>query len=429
MPVAGGLTAVVVRCGERYYGRRHGLADGSAPSEEPTSRRIRPVSPWQVYVYSALPLKTISRLWGQFNAIELPVWMRRPGYRFYAYVFGVNLDEVAEDDLTIYRNLGEFFFRELKSGARPIDPHATLVSPADGKILHSGVVAGREVEQVKGMTYSLDALLGREPNASSDSLPVEFINAAEAEEKNKEFAAANGIQFALDELLGSNGSNSDYDYDASSTAGASDSTSDEEMTVLEGDKANFGASPAAQLRVDREIAKPSLPDHDMFFCVIYLAPGDYHRFHSPAAWVAETRRHFAGELYSVAPYFQHRLSGLFVLNERVALLGRWRHGFFSMTPVGATNVGSIKVHFDKDLKTNDPHHKHRNVDKPVCYEATYANASKLLGGYPLEKGQQMGGFELGSTVVLVFEAPKKFRFNVKEGQHVKVGEPLGDVVE
>ncbi|KAK9383787.1 phosphatidylserine decarboxylase-domain-containing protein, partial [Kockiozyma suomiensis] len=354
--------------------------------------------------------------------------MRRPGYRFYAYVFGVNLDEVAEDDLTIYRNLGEFFFRELKSGARPIDPHATLVSPADGKILHSGVVAGREVEQVKGMTYSLDALLGREPNASSDSLPVEFINAAEAEEKNKEFAAANGIQFALDELLGSNGSNSDYDYDASSTAGASDSTSDEEMTVLEGDKANFGASPAAQLRVDREIAKPSLPDHDMFFCVIYLAPGDYHRFHSPAAWVAETRRHFAGELYSVAPYFQHRLSGLFVLNERVALLGRWRHGFFSMTPVGATNVGSIKVHFDKDLKTNDPHHKHRNVDKPVCYEATYANASKLLGGYPLEKGQQMGGFELGSTVVLVFEAPKKFRFNVKEGQHVKVGEPLGDVV-
>jgi len=42
-----------------------------------------------------------------------------------------------------------------------------------------------------------------------------------------------------------------------------------------------------------------------------------------------------------------RLENLFVLNERVALLGRWRFGFFGMVPVGATNVGSIKINFDK----------------------------------------------------------------------------------
>jgi len=36
-----------------------------------------------------------------------------------------------------------------------------------------------------------------------------------------------------------------------------------------------------------------------------------------------------------------------VLNERVAMLGRWRHGFFGMVPVGATNVGSIKINFDQ----------------------------------------------------------------------------------
>jgi phosphatidylserine decarboxylase precursor len=53
-----------------------------------------------------------------------------------------------------------------------------------------------------------------------------------------------------------------------------------------------------------------------------------------------------GELFSVSPYMAKRLENLFVLNERVALLGRWKHGFFSMVPVGATNVGSIKINFD-----------------------------------------------------------------------------------
>jgi hypothetical protein len=53
-----------------------------------------------------------------------------------------------------------------------------------------------------------------------------------------------------------------------------------------------------------------------------------------------------GELFSVSPYIAKRLHNLFVLNERVALLGRWKYGFFSMVPVGATNVGSIKVNFD-----------------------------------------------------------------------------------
>ncbi|KAK9248386.1 phosphatidylserine decarboxylase-domain-containing protein [Lipomyces tetrasporus] len=412
VPVAGGLTAVAVRYQERYRRRLYESSDSD--SDSATERKVRPVGPWQVFVYSTLPLKSISRLWGQFNAIELPLWMREPGYKLYAYIFGVNLDEVAEEDLKIYRNLGEFFYRELKPGTRPIDP-ALLVSPADGKVLHLGVVYGRQVEQVKGMTYSLDALLGKHGNASSDSLSIDFSHEHGQQdlrlERDREFAVLNGIKYSFDDLLGTGKSGPSH----------------QEEVINEGDAASSSTSFSTQVRVTKEIAQPSLPDHEMFFCVIYLAPGDYHRFHSPTNWVAEVRRHFAGELFSVAPYFQSRLSGLFVLNERVAMLGRWRHGFFSMTPVGATNVGSIKIHFDKELKTNVPGHQHRSADKPVCYEATYAKASTLLGGYPLEKGQQMGGFNLGSTVVLIFEAPKQFEFNVKAGQHVKVGQTLGDI--
>ena len=54
-----------------------------------------------------------------------------------------------------------------------------------------------------------------------------------------------------------------------------------------------------------------------------------------------------GESFSVSPYMAKRLENLFNLNERVALLGRWKYGFFGMVPVDATNFGSIRINFNK----------------------------------------------------------------------------------
>ena len=58
-------------------------------------------------------------------------------------------------------------------------------------------------------------------------------------------------------------------------------------------------------------------------------------------------------------------------------------------------------------------------------EAVYSTASALLNSQP---AQEMGGFKLSSTVVLVFEAPDGFEFGVRPGQKVKVGPKLGDVI-
>ncbi len=121
-----------------------------------------------------------------------------------------------------------------------------------------------------------------------------------------------------------------------------------------------------------------------------------------------------------------RLSNLFVLNERVALLGRWRHGFFGMVPVGATNVGSIRINFDSALRTNV---RDQRSLAGTYSEATYGAASRILGGQPLQTGEEMGGFLLGSTIVLVFEAPETFEFEVEPGQKVRVGEKLGELRE
>jgi hypothetical protein len=106
----------------------------TAPSSDagegkaPTIRKdVKVHGPWQFYVLSTLPLRSISRLWGRFNGIELPVFMRVPGYKLYSWIFGCRLDELKEPDLTKYRNLAEFFSRELKDGARVIDSSADLV--------------------------------------------------------------------------------------------------------------------------------------------------------------------------------------------------------------------------------------------------------------------------------------------------------------
>ncbi|XP_015432228.1 PREDICTED: phosphatidylserine decarboxylase proenzyme [Dufourea novaeangliae] len=157
------------------------------------------------------------------------------------------------------------------------------------------------------------------------------------------------------------------------------------------------------------------PRNQLYQLTVYLAPGDYHRFHSPTDWEIEFRKHFQGKLLSVNPRVAKYLPDLFSLNERVIYIGKWAGGFMAYTAVGATNVGSIKVYCDRELQTNTlmwPEAKH------------WKDAS--LGCARISKGELFGEFRMGSTVVLLFEAPKDFKFCIQVGQTIKMGQALTD---
>lgn len=145
------------------------------------------------------------------------------------------------------------------------------------------------------------------------------------------------------------------------------------------------------------LTKTSRPIH---YCTIYLSPGDYHRFHSPASWTQEgAPARIQGEVLSVAPYMMRWVRSLLCLNERAVLGGTWKHGTFAMIPVGATNVRSI------DLES-----------KADASNARY------------EKGEPIGTFKLGSTIVLLFHAPESFKWSPESvGEKIRMGQSLGTV--
>ena len=136
------------------------------------------------------------------------------------------------------------------------------------------------------------------------------------------------------------------------------------------------------------------PGTSLYYCTIYLAPGDYHRFHAPARMRVDSVKSFSGEVLSVAPWMMKAVPKLLCMNERVAINGKWKYGFMSYIPVGAANVGSIVIN-------------------PGVQE------SKVI-----PSGAEIGHFELGSTVVLIFEAPSRSVWKTEPGQLVKLGQPL-----
>lgn len=79
-------------------------------------------------IWFVLPWRSLSRLWGWLNQIPLPEFMRRPIFLLYARIFGCNLLEIENKNLTEFENLSQFFRRSLLPEMRPISYQADLVS-------------------------------------------------------------------------------------------------------------------------------------------------------------------------------------------------------------------------------------------------------------------------------------------------------------
>lgn len=146
---------------------------------------------------------------------------------------------------------------------------------------------------------------------------------------------------------------------------------------------------------------------------IYLAPFDYHRIHSPLAGTLLRGRYIPGELNSVSITLLDKIAGLFAKNERVVLEFEDERGQpFLMVLVGAVNVGSIETVFHGEICPND---FSDSLDLPAK-------------GEKIEKGAEIGRFNLGSTIIFITQA-NQIAWQLQDGQKTKMGEKIGQLKE
>tara|TARA_R110001583_G_scaffold856_2_gene7776 strand:- start:2158 stop:3066 length:909 start_codon:yes stop_codon:yes gene_type:complete len=146
-------------------------------------------------------------------------------------------------------------------------------------------------------------------------------------------------------------------------------------------------------------ARTSAPFQQGKFSCIYLAPKDYHRIHMPMAATLREMIYIPGELFSVNPLTANNVPDLFARNERVVTIFDTAHGALAMVLVGATIVASIETTWAGTITPP--------AGKDIFrwqYPATGVDVIRF------EKGDEMGRFKLGSTVVSTF-APNMVEFS------------------
>jgi phosphatidylserine decarboxylase len=261
-----------------------------------------------------IPRRLATRFVGWFGRIEQPLVrdLSIAAFRFFA---DVDLSDAAR---TRFRSLHDCFTRELRAGARPVDPDpAVLVSPCDGIVGASGRIDGRTLVQAKGFTYALEDLL---------------------------------------------------------------------------------ADPAAADRY-----------RNGRYVTLRLTAGMYHRFHAPHDCRIERVVHVPGDAWNVNPVALRRVENLFCRNERAIVQTRLAASghLVTLVPVAAVLVAGIRLHGLGLLRDHG-----RGGSGAIACDTRFG------------KGEEMGWFEHGSTIILFAPDGCELCADVRSGEVICMGQPL-----
>jgi len=261
-----------------------------------------------------IPRRLATQFMGWFSKIEQPL-VRDLSIGAWRLFSDLDLSEAKSSH---FRSMHDCFIRELRDGARPVDPDPdVLVSPCDAIVGACGTMAGTELLQVKGFPYSLQELVG--------------------------------------------GSELDEVY------------------------------------------------RDGLYVTLRLTSSMYHRFHAPHDSLIEQVTYISGDTWNVNPIALKRIEKLFCKNERAIVRTRLAATGHPVTlvPVAAILVASMRFHF-LDVLLNL---KHKGPNVIPC-AASFA------------KGQELGWFEHGSTIIAFAPAGFTLSEGIAEGVTVRMGEPL-----
>jgi phosphatidylserine decarboxylase len=261
-----------------------------------------------------IPRRLATSFVGWFSRIEQPI-VRDLSIATWRLFCDLDLSEAKA---THFKSLRDCFIRELKDGARPIDPDpALLVSPCDAIVGAGGAISGTELLQIKGSAYSLEDLL-------VDRNLVEFYR-------------------------------------------------------------------------------------DGCYVTLRLTAAMYHRFHAPHDCRVEQVTHIWGDAWNVNPIALKRVRNLFCKNERAIIRTRLQASdhMVTLVPVAAVLVAGIRLRF---------------VD--IVVDPRRCEPHVMPCGTSFRKGEEMGWFEHGSTIIVL--APKGFVLceSATAGSTIRMGEPL-----
>src|SRR6478752_5406553 len=265
-------------------------------------------------VTNRIPRQLATRFIGWFGKQTNPL-VRDLSLFVWRLFADVNLDEAAKKE---FASLHDCFIRELKPGARPIDPDPdVLVSPCDAIVGQCGAIEGTRVYQAKGFPYTLHDLLD-----------------------------------------------------------------DPELISLY---------------------------RDGSYVTLRLSSSMYHRFHAPHDCRVEQVTYVSGDTWNTNPITVNRVEKLFCKNERAIVRTRLAGTgqLVTLVPVASILVASIRLHFLDVLL----HLRYRGPNVIAC-DAIY------------RKGEEMGWFQHGSTIIVLAPPGVSLRPELREGQRIRMGQPL-----